>query len=886
MATCFNCFQQTSGSGPCPFCGWEGADQREKYPVALPPGSILNGRYIVGRVLGQGGFGITYIALDDPTGVRAAIKEYYPTEFAGRSGYDVRVLSANRAEDFAYGRDQFLSEARTLAEVRGNEHIVGIHSYFEENGTAYFVMEYVEGEALDRYLKRHGALAPEEADALLLPLMEALDWVHRKGIVHRDISPDNIIVTPEGTAKLIDFGAARYSTGEKSKSLDVILKHGFAPREQYTRRGRQGPWTDVYALAATYYYAVTGKVPPDAIDRVEQDTLQPPAALGVRMDPEAEAALMKGLAQSAQDRFQHMADFAAALDAPRRRAAEREEAERRARERREREAEEKAEAERRAREAKEEKERQRQAAREEAAHRKVEKREQTRREKEAASAETAEETAPTKPRRKWPALAFALAGVALLALAIWYGPLFLGRAMDTGGVLPENRQKAERLYEIAAKRGDADALYNLGLLYYEGEGTEQDYPKARDYFGRAAERGHLDAMYMLGVMQESGLGGAENPKLGKEWYEKAAAAGHAEAMAALGYMYYYGTGVEEDDAAALDWFEKSLEKGNNDVLADLGWMYCYGIGVEADVVHGEELLRKGVKLGDMYAMNNLGVLCERELVGTPFEAYNLYRQAAELGNSYAMSNLAWMLYWGNSYTRQNLALAREWWEKAVAQEHLDAYGPLAWMYVYGMGGDARPEDGIALLLEAADRGDADSMNRLGVLYQEGTGVEKNDETAFSWLSRAAEAGNTYGMLNLGRAFRDGCGTKRDMEQALHYMEQAAEQGNTDAMTELGYMYGTGSGVGLDYEKAREWYEKGAELGNADCFNNLGCLYEAGNGVEQNYTMAADCYLRGGNLGSVNAMKNLALLYDKGLGVEKDAGQAAYWRKKAAVAGAG
>ena len=315
---CYSCFTEKSTSGACPHCGYDPASDEGKYPIALRAGSILNGRYIVGRVLGQGGFGITYLAQDYQTKGLVAIKEYLPTEFAGRTTgtYAVQVYSGDRRENFEYGKEQFLAEAKTLAEFIGNDHIVRIYSYFEEYGTAYLAMEYIDGESLDKYMRRFGGrLTVEQANELLIPLMEALDRVHSKGIVHRDIAPDNIIVTKDGMAKLIDFGAARYSTGEKSKSLDVILKHGFAPKEQYIRRGRQGPFTDVYAMAATYYYAITGKIPPDAIERMDEDELIPPTTLGVKMSKTAEDALLNGLEVNASERYQSTGELASGLAA-------------------------------------------------------------------------------------------------------------------------------------------------------------------------------------------------------------------------------------------------------------------------------------------------------------------------------------------------------------------------------------------------------------------------------------------------------------------------------------------------------------------------------------------------------------------------------------------
>ena len=316
MSLCYQCFHEKKADGACPHCGFDPTGQAGKYPIALKYGAILNGRYIVGRVLGQGGFGITYIALNDQTGERVAIKEYLPADLAGRGsdGASVQVYSGNREENFAYGKKLFLEEAKTLAEFIGDEHIVRIYSYFEENGTAYFVMEYVDGPSLKQYMiQRGGRLSVAEAGYLLLPLMDSLGRVHRKGIIHRDIAPDNIIIERNERAKMIDFGAARYSTGELSQSLDVILKHGFAPKEQYTRRGRQGPWTDVYAMAATFYYTLTGKVPPDAIARSDTDELAAPSALGFAISEKAEQVLLKGLALAAQDRWQSMAEFHRAM---------------------------------------------------------------------------------------------------------------------------------------------------------------------------------------------------------------------------------------------------------------------------------------------------------------------------------------------------------------------------------------------------------------------------------------------------------------------------------------------------------------------------------------------------------------------------------------------
>lgn len=321
---CGNCFFEVKDpeAAHCPRCGFT-LEPTGEFPAALPVGSILNGKYVIGRVLGQGGFGITYKALDHSTGDVVAIKEYFPEALCRRatemSSVSVSVSNRTGEDDFYYGRERFLREAETLAGLGDVKGIVHVHEYFEENGTAYFSMDYVEGQDLKSYLKqRGGRMRWEELRDIVYPVMEALDSVHKRGIVHRDISPDNIYVKESGEAVLLDFGAARASLGQRSQSLSVILKHGYAPKEQYFSRGKQGPWTDVYAMGATIYRCLTGEEPPESLERSEAhgegtpDPLKPMHAY-VPVSQGIEDAVLKAMSIDAKDRFQTMGEFETAL---------------------------------------------------------------------------------------------------------------------------------------------------------------------------------------------------------------------------------------------------------------------------------------------------------------------------------------------------------------------------------------------------------------------------------------------------------------------------------------------------------------------------------------------------------------------------------------------
>ena len=278
----------------------------------LRKGTRLIGRYTIEGVLGQGGFGITYLGIDELHEKKVAIKEFFPQGIVTRNiEYQdtVTVTFVGKKDNYEKGKERFLKEARTMAKFSKDEGIVKALDFFEINNTAYIVMEYLEGITLKQYLRENQRIAPEDLIELLVPLIESLDEIHSQGMIHRDISPDNIMVLPDGRIKLMDFGAARDYTEFGEKSLSIVLKPGYAPPEQYQTHGIQGPWTDIYALCATMYKCITGENPPDAIERVMDDHLKKISAFGIPVLPQIEEAIIKGMSVAANDRYQNVGDF-------------------------------------------------------------------------------------------------------------------------------------------------------------------------------------------------------------------------------------------------------------------------------------------------------------------------------------------------------------------------------------------------------------------------------------------------------------------------------------------------------------------------------------------------------------------------------------------------
>lgn len=279
----------------------------------LNEGTVVGGRYTLEKVLGKGGYGITYKAMDERLRIPVAVKEYFPLFWCSRfidNGPKVAVNQGMEA-DFCKGMDRVYDEGRTLAQLKKIPEVVQVTDLFEENGTVYLVMEYLEGKTLKQMVEGFGGRIP--ADVLipvLSPLLFALKAIHERGMIHRDLSPDNIMMLEDGSVCLIDFGNARDTNDDKSMTL--AMKEGFAPPEQYRSRG-QGPYTDVYGLCATLYYCLTGKLPPYHMDRLGGAELPTPSSLGVQLPKHQEDAILKGLDLFVKNRIQNMEELWQAL---------------------------------------------------------------------------------------------------------------------------------------------------------------------------------------------------------------------------------------------------------------------------------------------------------------------------------------------------------------------------------------------------------------------------------------------------------------------------------------------------------------------------------------------------------------------------------------------
>lgn len=322
MVRCLNCMEVFDEVfGVCSHCGFIlGSPAKEAYH--LNPGTVLRDRYVVGTTVGFGGFGITYRAWDKILDKKVAIKEFYPNGIVNRvpGEKEVIIYSGNRASEFQNGKVRFLAEARNMARFNTHPNIVNVYDFFEENNTAYIVMEFLDGISYRKYIALNGGwVDADTAVKVILPVLDALKEIHKTKIIHRDISPDNIFMvsrepgSSDYEIKLIDFGAARFVSGEDEKTRSIILKPGYAPPEQYRGKSKQGPWTDIYAVGAVLYRSLTRRMPEESVNRMVEDHLVPPHELMPELPRYLSDSIMRAMALNQELRFQNVEQFGEAI---------------------------------------------------------------------------------------------------------------------------------------------------------------------------------------------------------------------------------------------------------------------------------------------------------------------------------------------------------------------------------------------------------------------------------------------------------------------------------------------------------------------------------------------------------------------------------------------
>ena len=577
----------------------------ETHRLALTSGYQLEKFQIV-RILGKGGFGITYEAIDLQLSKKVAIKELLPDSIATRvEGSTVVPQTTSMEDSWTWAKERFLEEARFLA---GFSHpaIVGVHRLIEANGTAYMVMDFVEGESYEARLRRIGK-EPDQASlmAVMGPILEGIEEIHAKNLLHRDIKPDNILIDKRGKPVLIDFGSARMSVGA-TMTMTSMVTHGYSPIEQYQTKGRMGPWTDIYAIGAVMCRAITGEKPPVAADRVIEDDFQwvsnrKPAGY----DETFLNAVDWALRVRVEDRPQSVASFSEHLSVVR-------------------------------------------AATPPPIPSKIDPSPQPLAEEKTPIQQPVE----SKPNSNKPKLVAVFFVTLILSLAGYIKNQSKIKDYENGlkylngeGVI-KDESKAVDFFRRAAERGYAPAQYQLAECYWHSLDVAKDFKNHSEltmkWYRKSAEQGYAPAQAELAFSYRYGIICAIDQVEAVKWARKSAKQENAEGQNILGNCYYHGEGVAKDLVEAVKWYRKSADQGNALAQYDLGNCYYNGQGVSKDRVEAVKWYRKSADQGNAWAQNTLGVCyadgsgVERNLA----EAVKWYRKAAAQGHEAAQTNLS------------------------------------------------------------------------------------------------------------------------------------------------------------------------------------------------------------------------------------------------------
>ena len=563
---CHYCFKPLKPGEVCS-CRYE---EKTRPAGTLPLETTLeNGKYILGAVLGKGGFGITYLGYQTTLNSRVAIKEYFPSDFVTRGEPNNPGSVVSHSHFYQPFLDKFKREANILRKFNGLPNIVTVYDLVSENNTAYIIMEYVEGESLKDLLRRKGGrISWPELQQIVDPVMSCLQQIHNGQIIHRDIAPDNILIDKTGKPVLIDFGAARNGQNTTGSTVSVG-KEGYAPLEQINGMENQDPRTDIYAMGATCYRALTGATPESASSRTYQDTLLPVSQLAIEVPKHVSDAIMKAMAVRIEDRWSSMDEFRNALkDSAGSGAAAVPES---------------------------------QENIQESVQTVIVKQDdgpKTEKKKEEKKSSSVGKVLLRLFLVLLVALVIGFLVVAVrfpqyLDMAVPYAKGFLLRDAESQVWLGESywfgengfsldNGKAFQWFRKAAEQGDPDGEYNLAVCYRDGYGAERSLPDYEKWMQSAADHGSAKAMMSLGTFYKDGFGTEVKPDLNKAalWFQRAANVGDPIGAYQLALCYRDGTGVEHSLPSYEEGMTASAEQGYREAMRDLAVFYEEGYGHE------------------------------------------------------------------------------------------------------------------------------------------------------------------------------------------------------------------------------------------------------------------------------------------------------------------
>ena len=741
--------------------------------------TLQDGNYRILKVLGQGGFGITYLAIQVRLDRKVAIKEFFMKDFCERNEITRQVTlgTAGSRETVNSCRKKFLKEAKHIAKL-DHPNIIRIIDVFDENSTSYYVMEYIEGGSLDNKLGTTG-LSMSDATRYILQVAEALKYIHKKNIAHLDIKPSNIMLNGNDEIVLIDFGVSKqydFSTGEQTSVSPVGCSSGYAPLEQYDPNGVKdfSPQTDIYSLGATYFKLLTGITPLNAF-RITKDFLQ--EKLKAKGVPIAVISIIcKSMEKLKENRFSDVSSFIEELNSISLQVAD-----------------------------------------------------SSDKKDEIIAYKQNEEGTAVMPSQEeidnWVKYRIkdynsgrydsAFEGFSEYAkMGNATAQYYLGKMYYEGQCVGGSRNYdiAAEWYRKSAEQGYASAQYNLGEMYYYGRGISQDYAKAVEWYRKSAEQGYANAQYNLGEMYYYGRGVSKDYAKAVEWYRKSAEQGHADAQNNLGYMYVTGMGVSQDYAKAVEWYRESAEQGNAVAQSNLGCKYENGRGVSQDYAKAVEWYRKSAEQGYAVAQYHLGYMYYRGrgLSEDHVKAVEWFRKSAEQGNADGQCYLGFMYDIGKGISK-DCVKAVEWYRKSAEQGNADGQYHLGYMYEKGRGVSQDYVQAVEWYRKSAEQGNVIAQFNLNVKYIK---YKHQDYVkAMEWYRKSVEQGDADAQYELGCMYYYGKGAPQNYAEAEKWYKRSAKGGNTDAQYVLGNMYHDGIGVSKDYAKAAEWYRKAAKGGD-------------------------------------------------------------------------